>query len=105
MIRHDPCRARPTCGRWVFARPGFIPPKERGASWGDSQTAGALIMPDETPADRQHERSDTGPTGDPLRELTLGRPRPSPDPPEARPGSVPPVDDEDGDSETLEARC
>src|SRR4051794_22662032 len=62
-------------------------------------------MPDETPADRQHERSDTGPASEPLRELTLGRSRPSPDPPEARPGPVPPVDDEDSDSEALEARC
>ncbi|MDR3617716.1 MAG: hypothetical protein P4L85_00055 [Paludisphaera borealis] len=53
-------------------------------------------MPDETPADRRHERPDTGP----LRELTLGRSTPSPSP---LPPSQPTPED-DG-LESLAARC
>ena len=50
---------------------------------GDHQrTAESLIMPDETPGDeREPERRDAGPAREPLRELTLGRSRPSPEPP------------------------
>ena len=70
-----------------------------------SRTTETLIMPDETPAERRHERPDTGPAGEPLRELTLGRSTPSPDPPKARPEPVPPLDDEDGDLVSLAARC
>jgi hypothetical protein len=62
-------------------------------------------MPDETPADRQHGRPETGPAKEPLRELTLGRPRPSPDPPRAHGESDTPPHDMTIDPESLAARC
>ena len=62
-------------------------------------------MPGETPADRQHGRADTGPPRQPLRELTLGRSRPSPNPPEAGPEPDTPAPDEENDSKSLAARC
>ena len=65
----------------------------------------AVIMPDETPADRKHEPPETGPAREPLPELTLGRSLPSPDPPKPRPEPDIPTHAEDGDSETLAARC
>ena len=61
-------------------------------------------MPDETPGDeREPERRDTGPAREPLRELTLGRSRPSPEPPGPRTGRS--STEEDDDLEALAARC
>ena len=62
-------------------------------------------MPDETPTDRQHEGPDTEPAREPLRELTLGRSRPSPDPHEAHPELDTPAQDEESDMETLVGHC
>jgi hypothetical protein len=62
-------------------------------------------MPGETPEDRQHERPDTGPSREPLRELTLGQSRPSPNPPKASLESDTPAQDEENDSQSLAARC
>jgi hypothetical protein len=62
-------------------------------------------MPDETPEDRRHELSDTGPAQEPLRELTLGRSRPSPDTPKPRPELGTPAEDQGANWGPLEARC
>ena len=62
----------------------LLPPERARIGGNPRRTAETLIMPDETPAERRNERPDTGPAGEPLRELTLGRSRPSPDPPKAR---------------------
>src|SRR5258708_17900935 len=69
------------------------------------RTVETLIMPDETPADRQPIPSDKGPAREPLRELTLGRSRPSPDPPTTRPEPDTPADDQGSEWEPLAARC
>src|SRR5947209_5488399 len=60
-------------------------------------------MPDETTADRRPERPATGPAKEPLQELTLGRHRSPPDPPEPRPEARSARDDEG--LETPAARC
>src|SRR3954469_10210330 len=57
-------------------------------------------MPDETPRDeRETEGQDTGP----LHELTLGRSRPSPEPPGSRTSRV--SKEEIHDLDALAARC
>jgi hypothetical protein len=60
-------------------------------------------MPDDTQADRRPERPDMGPEKEPLRELTLGRPRTPPDPP--KPRSVTRSTSDDDGLETLAANC
>lgn len=62
-------------------------------------------MPDETSADRLHERQDTGPAREPLRQLTLGRSSPSPDLQKSRTEPDSRVYDEDRDLESLVGRC
>ena len=62
-------------------------------------------MPDETPADRHQGRADSGPAREPLRELTLGRSKPSPGPPENHQEPETTADDEEGDWNRLAARC
>ncbi len=61
-------------------------------------------MPDETPGvEREPERRDTGPAREPLRELTLGRSRPSPESFETRTSRVSTEDDDE--LERLMVRC
>jgi hypothetical protein len=62
-------------------------------------------MPDETPEDRQHECMEMRAAREPLRELTLGRSRPSPDPPKPRSEPDTPADDQETDWGPLAARC
>jgi hypothetical protein len=69
------------------------------------RTVETLIMPDKTPEDRQNERTEMGPAREPLRELTLGRSRPSRDPPKPRPKPDTPAGDEESDWGPLAARC
>jgi hypothetical protein len=79
--------------------------KRARIAWRLRRTVEALAMPDETPADRQYERTDAAPAREPLRELTLGRSRPSPDLPKARPEPDTPAHRDDRDFEALGARC
>ena len=62
-------------------------------------------MPDETSADRPHEHPQTGPAREPLRQLTLGLSRTSPDLPKSRTDPESRACDEDRELESLAARC
>ena len=62
-------------------------------------------MPDETSADRPHEHPQTGPAREPLRQLTLGLSRTSPDLPKSRTDPETRACDEDRELESLAARC
>ena len=62
-------------------------------------------MPPETPTDPPREYPDIESAPEPLRELTLGRSRPSSDSPKTRPGPDNPPHVEERDWDSLASRC